>query len=365
MTTERVANFLAGPSSLPVEVLQQAASEMLNYRKQGFGVMEMSHRSKEFAEICTEAEADMRKLMNIPKEYKVLFLQGGCTGMFAAVAMNFLKGKADYICTGTWSEKAAKEAEKYGQVNYVVPKPEKYLGVPSTDQWKLSPDADYVYYCFNETVGGVEFENIPETNGVPLIVDMSSNIMTRKIDITKFAAVIAGAQKNLGPAGLTMVIAREDMLGKEQKICPTVWNFKKQADAESRLNTPPCYCIYMTGLVFKWILKNGGVDYFHDLNTKKSKLLYDTIDDSLGFYKPIINEGSRSRVNIVFRVGGPQGDIDVEKKFVEKAKENGLVGLSGHRSVGGCRASLYNPVTLEQVQKLCKFMKDFQMQNQN
>lgn len=365
MNTERVANFLAGPSSMPVDVLQQAANEMLNYRKLGYGVMEMSHRSKEFANICSEAEADMRTLMKIPKEYKILFLQGGCTGMFAAVALNFLKGKADYICTGTWSEKAAKEAEKYGKVHYVVPKPDKYLGVPSLDQWKMSDDADYVYFCYNETVGGVEFDFIPETNGVPLIVDMSSNVMTRTIDVTKFSCVIAGAQKNLGPAGVTMVIVHEDMLGKEQKICPTIWNFKKQVDMESRLNTPPCYSIYITGLMFKWVLKNGGIEYFHELNTKKSQLLYGTIEDSRGFYKAVINKGSQSRVNVPFRVGGPYGDEAAEKKFVEEAKSNGLHGLSGHRSVGGCRASMYNAVTLEQVQSLCDFMKQFQLQNQN
>jgi len=365
MSTERVANFLAGPSSLPAEVLQQAADEMLNYKKCGYGVMEMSHRSKEFANICSEAEADLRTLMNIPNDYKILFMQGGCTGMFAAVALNFLKGKADYICTGTWSEKAAKEAEKYGKVHYVVPKPEKYLGVPSADQFNLSGDADYVYFCYNETVGGVEFNFIPETNGIPLVVDMSSNILTRKIDITKFACIIAGAQKNVGPAGVTMVIVREDMLGREHKICPTIWNFKKQAEMESRLNTPPCYSIYITGLMFKWVLKNGGVDHFHELNTQKSQLIYETIETSKGFYKAVINKDSQSRVNVPFRVGGPYGDDVVEKKFVEEAKKNGLHGLSGHRSVGGCRASMYNAVTLEQVQKLCNFMKKFQMENQN
>jgi len=302
MTKERVANFLVGPSSLPVEVLQQAASEMINYKDLGFGVMEMSHRSKEFALICSEAENNMRTLMGIPENYKVLFMQGGCTGMFAAVAMNFLKGKADYICTGTWSEKAAKEAEKYGTVNYVVKKPEKYLGVPSIEEWKLSDDADYVYFCYNETVGGVEFNSIPETKGIPLVVDMSSNIMTRHVDVSKFACVIAGAQKNLGPAGLTMVIVREDMLGREHSICPAIWNFKKQVEMDSRLNTPPCYNIYMTGLVFKWILKNGGIETFHENNTKKSELLYETIETSGGFFKPIVNQGSRSRVNVVFRV---------------------------------------------------------------
>lgn len=362
MTTERVTNFLAGPSSLPVEVLQQAASEMLNYKNLGLGVMEMSHRSKEFAEICSDAENDMRTLMEIPENYKILFMQGGCTGMFAAVALNFLKGKADYICTGTWSEKAAKEAEKYGKVNYVVPKPAKYLEVPSRDQWNLSEDADYLYFCYNETVGGIEFDSIPDSKGIPLIVDMSSNIMTRHINVNQFACVIAGAQKNLGPAGVTMVIVREDMLGNEKTICPSIWNFKKQVEMQSRLNTPPCYSIYITGLVFKWILKNGGIEAFHNGNIKKSDLLYETIKASGGFFKAIVNEGSRSRVNIVFRVG--EGEV-MEKKFVEEARLKGLHGLSGHRSVGGCRASLYNPITLQQVQLLSQFMKEFQVENQS
>lgn len=365
MASERVVNFLAGPSSLPVEVLQQASNEMLNYKKLGYGVMEMSHRSKEFANICSEAEADMRTLMNIPNNYKVLFMQGGCTGMFAAVAMNFLKGKADYICTGTWSEKAAKEAEKYGSVHYVLPKVDKYLGVPPKENWSFSEDADYVYFCYNETVGGVEFGFIPETNGIPLIVDMSSNIMTRHIEIEKFACVIAGAQKNLGPAGVTMVIVREDMIGREQSICPSIWSFKKQAAMESRLNTPPCYSIYITGLVFKWILKNGGIEYFEQQNAKKAELLYETIECSKGFFKAVINKDSQSRVNVPFRVGGPYGDDVVEKKFVEEAKKSGLHGLGGHRSVGGCRASMYNTITIENVQMLCDFMKKFQMENQN
>lgn len=363
----RVVNFFPGPSALPEEVLHQAAKEMLDYKGLGLGVMEMSHRSKEFVNICTEAEKDLRSLMNIPDNYKVLFLQGGCTGMFAAVPLNFLSvnGKADYIVTGTWSEKAGKEAQKYGNVNWALPKVDKYLGVPPVEKWNLSDDADYVYYCSNETVGGVEFNFIPEVNGRPLICDMSSNVMTREFDVTKFACIVAGAQKLLGPAGVTMVIVREDMLGKERKECPTIWNFKKQAELESRLNTPPAYSIYITGMVLRYMLKEGGVKFFEERNIRKSKLLYDTMAQSKGFYNAVINKDSQSRVNIPFRVGGPKGDERVEKKFVEEAKLKGLVGLNGHRSVGGCRASIYNIITLEDVEKLCTFMKEFQMQNQN
>lgn len=363
----RVINFFPGPSTLPAEVLHQAAKEMLNYKGMGLGVMEMSHRSKAFANICREAENDIRSLVNIPDNYKVLFLQGGCSGMFAAVPLNFLSvnGKADYIVTGTWSSKAAVEAEKYGNVNLVLPKTDKYVGVPPIEEWKLSDDADYVYYCSNETVGGVEFNFIPEVNGKPLICDMSSNIMTRDIDVTKFACIVAGAQKLMGPAGVTVVIIRDDMLGKERKECPTIWNFKKQVDAESRLNTPPCYSIYITGLVLKYMLKQGGISFFEERNIRKAKLLYSTILESRGFYNAIINKDSQSRVNVPFRVGGPKGDERVEKKFVEEAKLKGLDGLAGHRSVGGCRASIYNVITFEDVEKLCNFMKEFQTQNQN
>jgi len=366
-TEDRVINFFPGPSALPVEVLNQAAKEMLNYKNIGYGVMEMSHRSTEFVNICREAESDLRSLMTIPDNYKILFLQGGCTGMFAAVPLNLLSvnGKADYLVTGTWSEKAAKEAEKYGTVNLVTPKPDKYLGVPSKDEWKFSDDADYVYYCSNETIGGVEFHSIPDVNGKPLVCDMSSNIMTREFDVTKFVCIVAGAQKLLGPAGVTMVIIRDDMLGKERKECPTIWNFKKQVELESRLNTPPCYSIYITGLVFKWMLKSGGVSHFEKRNIEKSKLFYETMENSKSFYAAVINKDSQSRVNIPFRVGGEKGNEELEKEFVKEAKKIGLDGLNGHRSVGGCRASMYNAITLGDVQKLCKFMHDFQMEHQN
>lgn len=364
---DRVINFFPGPSALPIEVLNQAAKEMLNYKGIGYGVMEMSHRSKEFVEICNEAEKDLRELMSIPNEYKVLFLQGGCTGMFAAVPLNLLSvnGTADYIVTGTWSEKAAKEAEKYGNVHLVVPKTDKYLGVPPMEQWSFSENADYVYYCSNETIGGVEFNFIPDTKGKPLVCDMSSNIMTREFDITKFDCIIAGAQKLLGPAGVTMIIVKESFVGREQKGCPIIWNFKKQVELESRLNTPPCFSIYITGLVFKWMLKSGGVGHFEKQNIEKAKLLYQTMEESRGFYTAVINKDSQSRVNIPFLIGGPKGDTNVQKKFVEEAKAKGMDGLNGHRSVGGCRASIYNAITITDVEKLCKFMRDFQMENQN
>jgi len=362
---ERVINFFPGPSALPAEVLQTAAKEMLNYQGLGYGVMEMSHRSKAFVKICTDTEQSIRDLMSIPDNYKVLFLQGGCTGMFAAVALNFLPvGKsADYMVTGTWSDKAVIEAEKYGKVNRVFPKQQKYTTIPPKSEWKFDKDAAYVYYCSNETVGGIEFSEIPETNGVPLICDMSSNIMTRKFDVTKFACIVAGAQKLLGPAGVTIIIVREDMLGNERKECPTIWNFKKQAQMESRLNTPPCYSIYITGLVLAWMKNHGGIGFFEERNDRKSKLFYDTMEKSNGFYDAVIEPGARSRVNIPFRVG--KGDDALEAKFVEEARKQGLDGLAGHRSVGGCRASIYNTLTYEDVEMLTNFMKNFQLTHQN
>ncbi|XP_065063757.1 phosphoserine aminotransferase-like [Rhopilema esculentum] len=362
---ERVINFFPGPSALPAEVLQTAAKEMLNYKGLGYGVMEMSHRSKEFVQICDNAEQDIRDLMSIPDNYKIMFLQGGCTGMFAAVALNFLEeGKsADYLVTGTWSDKAVIEAEKYGKVNRIFPKQSKYTTIPPKSEWKFNKDASYVYYCSNETIGGIEFHDIPETNGVPLICDMSSNIMTRKFDVTKFACIVAGAQKLLGPAGVAIVIVREDMLGKERKECPTIWNFKKQVAMESRLNTPPCYSIYITGLVLNWMKRQGGVQTFEERNARKAKLFYDTMENSKSFYSAIIDPCARSRVNIPFRVG--QGDENLESKFVAEAKSQGLDGLAGHRSVGGCRASIYNTLTYEDVERLTGFMKEFQLTNQN
>lgn len=360
----RVLNFFPGPSAMPEEVLQQCAKEMLNYKGIGYGVMEMSHRSPEFVNICREAEADCRSLMNIPDNYKILFLQGGCTGMFASVALNLMSvgGTADYIVTGTWSEKAAAEAQKYGKVNWVVEKPKKYLGVPDVATWKLSEEADYVYYCSNETIGGVEFNFIPKTDK-PLVCDMSSNIMTREFDVSKFACIIAGAQKLLGPAGVTMIIVRDDMLGRHQPICPAIWEFKKQVEMESRLNTPPCYSIYVMGLVFKWMKRNGGVSFFENRNIEKAKLFYDAMKGSKGFYQALVNKDSQSRVNIPFLVA--HGDDEVQKKFVKQAKAKGLDGLAGHRSVGGCRASFYNAITVEDVKKLTNFMEEFQMENQN
>lgn len=284
--------------------------------------------------------------------------------MFAAVAMNLLPagGSADYVVTGTWSDKAAKEAAKHGKVNLVLPKVDKYLEVPSQETWKLSDDADYVYYCANETIGGVEFDFIPKTKA-PLVCDMSSNIMTRKFDVTKFACIIAGAQKTLGPAGVTMIIIRDDMLSAERRhaICPEVWNFEVQAKAKSAYNTPPCYAIYMMGLVFKWMLETGGVEHFEEQNKLKAELMYGTMRESGDFYKAIIKEGSQSRMNIPFRVGN---DAELEKKFVAEAKALGLDGLGGHRSVGGCRASFYNAVTLENVRALVAFMLEFQQRNQ-
>eukprot|EP00794_Sanderia_malayensis_P019577 gene19577-21508_t len=419
---DRVKNFFPGPSALPVEVLHKAAKEMLNYKGLGYGVMEMSHRSKEFQNICAEAEQDIRDLMVIPDNYKIMFLQGGCTGMFAAVALNFLpEGKsADYIITGTWSDKAAIEAEKYGKVNRVLPKATKYTSIPPKSEWKHDKDAAYVYYCSNETVGEVypiskskpicssQLYTLTHHNTlvcqlyspgsmsiamdivflIPAILISYSycnnrnrvqrnsrdqrcpshlrhviNIMTKEFNVTKFACIVGGAQKLLGPAGVTIVIARDDMLGKEKKECPTIWNFKKQAELKSALNTPPCYSIYIMGLVLKWMKAEGGVKVFEERNSRKAELFYKSMERSNGFYEAIIDPEARSRVNIPFRVG--KGDAALEKKFVQEAKSQGLDGLAGHRSVGGCRASMYNAVTYDDVRVLTNFMREFQLTNQN
>lgn len=361
---DRILNFFPGPSALPEEVLLQAQKEMLNYNGIGYGVMEMSHRSKAFTAINETAEQNCRQLMNIPNNYEVMFLQGGCCGMFSAVPLNLLKegGSADYVVTGTWSDKAAKEAAKFGKVNLVVPKPDKYIEVPDQSTWNLSDDADYVFYCSNETIGGVEFDFIPQTDK-PIVCDMSSNIMTREFDVTKFACIIAGAQKLLGPAGVTMIIIRKDMLSADvrRKECPEVWNFQNQAKMKSVYNTPPCYSIYIMGLVFNWMVARGGVAHFEKQNAVKAQLFYETMNNSNGFYSAIVKEGSRSRVNIPFHVGGE--DAVMEKKFVEEALALGMDGLAGHRSVGGCRASFYNAIQLEDVVKLCAFMDGFMKRN--
>eukprot|EP00128_Syssomonas_multiformis_P015840 Colp12_sorted_trinity150504_noHs@12233 len=354
--SKRLVNFAAGPAKIPEEVL-------VNWKGCGMSVMEMSHRGKHFQSIIDQAEADLREVFAIPSNYKVLFLQGGATTQFAAIPLNLLRkqgASADYIVTGNWSLRAAEEAEKYGTVNYVLPKTKKYTDIPPRSEWNLNPDAAYVYYCANETVYGVEFPDIPETNGVPLIGDFSSTFLSRPIDVSRFAVIYGGAQKNLGPAGLTIVIIREDFIGHELPITPIMLSYKVAADNQSMYNTPPTYAIYMAGLVFQWMKRQGGLEAIAGRNKAKADLLYSAIESSEGFYRAPVAAGARSWMNVPFRV---RDDAALEAKFIKEAEARGLVELKGHRSVGGVRASIYNAMTVEEVQLLVDFMRDFQAAN--
>lgn len=366
MENAPVINFAAGPAKLPQQVLQKAQKEFANYEGCGVGVMEMSHRSAKFSKIINTAEADLRELMSIPDNYSVLFLQGGGNGQFAAVSMNLMNYKpaqsADYIVTGTWSAKAAAEAKKYGNVNIVHPKLTKYTEIPDKSTWELNPEASYVYYCANETVHGVEFPFVPETNGVPVVADMSSNILSKHIDVSKFGLIFAGAQKNIGCAGVTVVIVRQDLIGHAFPYCPTILDYKIQNGNNSLYNTPPTYSIYIMGLVFQWMKENGGVPAIQEANTYKSSKLYNLVDTSKGFFHSPIDPAVRSTMNAPIRIKG--GDEELEKKFLTTATENGYLELKGHRSVGGLRVSLYNAITREEVDKLIEFMKDFQDKHQ-
>ncbi len=357
----RVYNFSAGPAVLPEEVLQQAKDEMLEWNGSGMSVMEMSHRGKEFTSIAAEAEADLRDLLAIPDNYKVLFLQGGASSQFAAIPMNLLRGKkgADYIVTGSWSKKAVSEAKRYGEVNIAATTEEsKFTTTPGQGDLALSADAAYVHYTPNETIQGVEFPYIPETGDVPLVADMSSTILSRPVDVSKFGMIYAGAQKNIGPAGLTVVIVRDDLLGDVLPVTPTMFNYATMADGESMYNTPPTYGWYLAGLVFKWLKKNGGLQAMAELNQRKAAKLYAAIDGS-GFYTNPVTTESRSWMNVPFVL--PNADLDAA--FLSEAKEAGLVTLKGHRSVGGMRASIYNAMPEEGVDALIAFMAGFAKRN--
>lgn len=357
---KRVINFSPGPAKLPDWVLLKAQEELLNYNGLGISVMEMSHRSADFLKIITTAKETLRRVLNVPSNYQILFLQGGGTGQFSAVPLNLMtKGKADYVVTGGWSAKAAKEAEKYGKVNMVLAKLDQYNRIPSQDEWNLSEDADYVYYCANETVFGVEFPSIPEVKDAPIVCDMSSNFLTRKVDVSKYGVIFAGAQKNVGCAGVTVVIIRDDLLGKARKECPSVLDFTVQAKQNSLYNTPPCYSIYIMSLNMQWLDAEGGVDVIDKRNREKSSRIYKIIDESDGFYHCPVENSVRSRINIPFRIGGPNGDEALEKKFLQETEANGMISLKGHRSVGGLRASLYNAMSLEETQVLADFMNQF------
>ncbi len=357
----RVYNFSAGPAVLPEEVLKEAAADMLDYKGCGMSVMEMSHRSKMFQNIIDEAEADIRKLMNIPDNYKVLFLQGGASLQFAMIPMNLMKnGKADYIVTGQWAKKAFTEAKKYGDVIAVASSADKTFSyIPDCSDLPIREDADYVYICENNTIYGTKYHTLPNTKGKTLVADVSSCFLSEPIDVTKYGMVYGGVQKNVGPAGLVIAIIREDLIPDElPESVPTMMQYKIHAENGSMYNTPNCWAIYICGLVFKWLLKNGGLEAMKEKNEAKAKVLYDFLDQSKMF-KGTVEKDSRSLMNVPFVTG----DADLDAKFVKEAKEAGFENLKGHRTVGGMRASIYNAMPIEGVQALVEFMKKFEEEN--
>ena len=356
----RVYNFSAGPSMLPVPVLEKASKEMLDYNGSGMSVMEMSHRSAVYDKIIKDAEASLRKLMSIPDNYKVLFLQGGATLQFSAVPLNLMKnGKADYIVSGQFSKKAADEAARYGEVNIVASSKDKnFTYVPKVEKDAFSKDADYVHICYNNTIFGTVYNYIPDTGDIPLVADMSSGILSKPIDVSKFGLIYAGAQKNMGPSGLTVVIVREDLIGFAKPETPIIMDYKTMADNDSMYNTPSCYSIYVAGMVFDWILSIGGLEEMQKINEKKAAILYDYLDSSK-LFKATAEKEHRSLMNVCFVTG----DAELDKAFCAEAAKAGFVNLKGHRSVGGMRASIYNAMPVEGVEKLVEFMKDFEERN--
>ena len=357
----RVYNFSAGPAVLPEEVLKEAADEMLDYKGTGMSVMEMSHRSKAFETIIQEAEADLRELMNIPDNYKVLFLQGGASQQFAMIPMNLMKNKvADYIVTGQWAKKAYQEACIYGKANKIASSEDKTFSyIPDCSDLPISEDADYVYICQNNTIYGTRFTTLPNTKGKTLVADVSSCFLSEPIDVTKYGVVYGGVQKNIGPAGVVIVIIREDLITEDVLPgTPTMLRYKIHADNNSLYNTPPAYGIYICGKVFKWLKKMGGLEKMKEINEKKAKILYDYLDESKLFKGTVVPK-DRSLMNVPFVTG----DKDLDAKFVKEAKEAGFENLKGHRSVGGMRASIYNAMPVEGVEKLVEFMKAFEKEN--
>lgn len=358
----RVFNFSAGPSMLPVPVLEKAAAEMLDYEGSGQSVMEMSHRSKEYGAIIESAEALLREVMNIPDNYKVLFLQGGASSQFAMVPMNLMtkSGKADYVITGQWAKKAYKEASRYGNANVVASSEDKTFSyIPKLDPSTFTKDADYFHICMNNTIYGTAYHELPDTGSVPLVADISSYILSQPLDVSKFGLLYAGAQKNMAPAGVTIVIVRDDLIGNAMDITPTMFNYQTHADNDSMFNTPPCYTIYVAKLVLEWVKNEiGGLEAMKERNEKKAKLLYDFLDSSKLFKGTVVPE-DRSLMNVPFVTG----DKDLDALFVKQAKENGFVNIKGHRSVGGMRASIYNAMPYEGVDALVKFMAEFEKAN--
>lgn len=354
----RVYNFSAGPAILPEEVLKRAADEMLEYGESGQSVMEMSHRSKEYQAIIDSVEASLRRVMSIPDNYKVLFLQGGASSQFAMIPLNLMNKnhKADFVLTGQWANKAYQEASRYGTANVVASSKDKTFSyIPELDPSKFDPEADYFHICYNNTIYGTRFNELPDTKGVPIIADMSSCILSEPVDVSKYGMIYAGAQKNMGPAGLTVVIIREDLIGNAMDITPTMFNYQTHADNGSMYNTPPTYGIYILGLVLDWIEKKGGLEAMAELNKKKAELLYNFLDSSK-LFKATVQGKDRSLMNVPFVTGSDELDA----QFVKEAKAAGLINLKGHRSVGGMRASIYNAMPYEGVEKLVKFMGEFE-----
>lgn len=354
-----IYNFSSGPGALPDVVLKRAAAELQDWHGSGLSVMEMSHRSQDFLSIAQKAEADLRELLSIPDSYKVLFLQGGASGQFAAVPLNLASTNdtADYVITGSWSKKAYQEAKKYLKPRIVLDS-EPYTSVPKPSGWSLNPKAKYLHVTPNETIEGVYIPQLPEIGDRPIVADMSSVILSQPIDVDKYGVIYAGAQKNIGIAGVTIVIVREDLLGTADQSTPSIWNWQAKAQAGSMVNTPPCYNWYMCGLVFEWLKAQGGVTKIAELNAKKAQMLYQTIDASDFYFNPV-DSINRSKMNVPFTLAKPE----LDSQFLNQAKAAGLVALAGHRSVGGMRASIYNAMPIEGVEALVQFMKKFEAEH--
>ena len=361
MSDQRVYNFSAGPSMLPLSALERAGSEITNYRGSGMSVMEMSHRSKVFIQIFEETQEKLRRIMNVPQGYKILFLQTGASGQFSMIPLNLIgkTGKADYAVTGNFSNLAYKEAQKYGQIHLAASSEDRdHSYIPAQSQLKLDPEASYFYYCANNTIYGTEWQYVPDTGSVPLVCDMSSDILSMPVDVSKFGLIYAGAQKNMAPAGLTVVIIKEELAGHELPYTPLIMNYKTMIDKDSMYNTPPCWCIYMLGLTLDWVEENGGLAGMEKLKWQRANMLYDTLDNSK-LFRCHGEKGSCSGMNVTFRTGSEELDA----KFVSQAAQAGFVNLKGHRKTGGMRASIYNAMPVEGVEKLCDFIKAFDKAN--
>ena len=361
MGNERIYNFSAGPSMLPLEVLTRAGAEITNYQGSGMSVMEMSHRSKVFDKIFQDTKAKLRRLMNVPEGYQILFLQGGASNQFSMVPLNLISatGKADYAVTGNFSNIACKEAKKYGEINLAASSADQnHTYIPAQEELKLDPQASYFYYCANNTIYGTEWQYVPETGAVPLVCDMSSDILSRQVDVSKYGIIFAGAQKNMAPAGLTVVIIREDLAGRELPFTPLMLSYKTMIDKDSMYNTPPCWCIYILGLVLDWLEEQGGIPGMEAVKHGKAQMLYDVLDGSR-LFTCAAQKGSRSDMNVTFR----SATEALDAKFVAEAAAAGFTNLKGHRNVGGMRASIYNAMPTEGVERLCEFIRAFDKKN--